>query len=124
MQNIDVKSVATNGVMPSRFSSQVLQGYVAIEDLAEAAKIVILDPETHNRARYEIVGQNITIEEVARSIAQCAGKGPIPCVSVPREQVMFAGMDMRTAQGQYAKEGVDRMLYYYDHRCVDRRIGR
>ena len=117
MQNINVKDVAANGVLHCGWSPQVLQGYVALQDIAEAAKIVILNPGQHNRARYELVGENITLEDVAKTIGKCAGK-TIPAEQVPRDQVVPRSLVPAKAQGAYAKDGLDRMLYYYDKRSV------
>lgn len=116
MQNINLKQVVADGVMHCGYSPKVLQGFVALEDLAEIARLVILDPLPHNRARYEVVGQNITQEEIAKLIATVAGKPFIPCVQVNRDQVVSSGLVPTQARGAYYREGLDRMLYYYDTR--------
>ena len=116
MQNIDIKEVIGNAMMHCGWSPKVLQGYVALQDVAEIARLVILDPAQHNLARYELVGENITLEQVARTIAQCAGKPPFPCKQVTRE-VLFE-KSVSPAQGEYFRDGLDRMLYYYDKKYV------
>ncbi|KAJ3543516.1 hypothetical protein NM688_g5845 [Phlebia brevispora] len=118
MQNLNVKEIASSGILTCAWSPQVLQGYVSLQDLAEVARLVILDPASHNRARYEIVGQNITLEDVAKIISTCAGK-PVECRQVPRAEAVPRGLvPIHGAQGAYAKEGLDRMLYYYDTRGI------
>ena len=117
MQNINVKDVVSKGLLHCGWSPKVLQGYVALQDVAAAAKVVILNPELHNRARYELVGENITLEDVAKTIGRVSGKA-IPAEQVPREQVASRALVPAKAQGAYAKDGLDRMLYYYDKRYV------
>ena len=90
-----------------------------IPPIIRAARAYAGFPATHNRARYEIVGQNITLEQVARIISQHAGKPPIPCQKIPRDQVLGRQLvPVRVSQSDYAREALDRMLYYYDTRCV------
>ena len=117
MQNINVKDVVSKGLLHCGWSPKVLQGYVALQDVADAAQVVILNPELHNRARYELVGENITLEEVAKTIGRCAGK-TITAEQVPRDQVVSRALVPAIAKGAYAKDGLDRMLYYYDKRSV------
>lgn len=112
MQNIDVPDVVAHGVLDCLSNPEVLQGYVALQDVSEIAKLVILDPEQHNRARYELVGQNITLEELAQTIGRVAGKASISARQLPREQVI------PRIWSPYKYDGFDRMLYYYDRRYV------
>ena len=62
MQNVNLERVVSTGVLPAAYSPKVLQGYLDLEDLAAVARLVLLDPAAHNRARYELVGENCTFE--------------------------------------------------------------
>ena len=45
MQNVDLERVVSMGVLPAAYSSKTLQGYLDLQDLAEVARLVILDPQ-------------------------------------------------------------------------------
>lgn len=117
MENVNIKDTATTGVLNCPYSSNVLQGFVALQDLADIARLVIEDPTPHDRARYEVVGQNLTLEDVARVVSTSAGK-EVVCHQVPRDQIIPKSIIDVKVQGPYMQEGLDRMLYYYDTRCV------
>lgn len=115
MQNIEIQSVIESGKLPCAYSSQVLHGFVDLQDVAYVARDVILDPEPHNRARYELVAVNLTLEELARVISDESGRS-ITCETVPRAQAATWSVSPANSQGQYAMEALDRMLYYYNQR--------
>ncbi|OBZ76940.1 NAD(P)H azoreductase [Grifola frondosa] len=117
MQNVNLKYVIANSILPAAYSPKVLQGYLDLQDLAAVARLVILDPASHNRARYELVGQNATFEDIAREISSYVGK-EIKCEQISREQAVSMGIAPVKLRSDYAVEGLDRMFYYYDHRRV------
>ncbi|KAL6303958.1 NAD-P-binding protein [Sparassis latifolia] len=112
MQNVDLKHVQETGLLPAEYSPDVLQGYLDLPDLAAVARTILLDPAPHNRARYELVGQNCTFEDVAKEISKHTGK-KIICAPIAREAIVST-----VKYGQYAQEALDRMLYYYDTRGI------
>lgn len=116
MQNVDVEAVRKSSTLRATYSLNTLQGYLDLQDLAAVARTVLLDPAPHNRARYELVGQNCTFEELARILSAHLGH-EVTVKRINREDVV-TGMHV-VAQGDYAVETLDRMLYYYDRRCVD-----
>ncbi|CAL1709519.1 unnamed protein product [Somion occarium] len=118
MQNFDLQNVIKSSVIPAPYSSKTLQGFLDLEDLAVVARDVILNPTLHNRARYELVGENITLEEVAKTIGRVANLPALKCEEVPRAKVAESGAIPTKALSEYAKEGLDRMLYYYDRRGI------
>ncbi len=115
MQNVNLDLVVSTGILPAAYSPTTLQGYLDLEDLAAIARVVLLDPVTHNRARYELVGENCTFEDVARYISEQAGKD-ITVEPISRDQVLRRGATHVNIAGDYGVEGLDRMLYYYDKR--------
>ncbi|KZT07064.1 NAD-P-binding protein [Laetiporus sulphureus 93-53] len=117
MQNVNLQHVLAYSKLPAPWSQKTLQGYLDLEDLAAVACLVLLDPEPHNRARYELIGQNCTQEDVARELSSHLGR-QIKCELVPREQILDRGVFAFTLQGDYAAEALDRMLYYYDKRGI------
>ncbi|RPD61862.1 NAD-P-binding protein [Lentinus tigrinus ALCF2SS1-7] len=117
MQNVNLERVVSTGVLPAAYSTTTLQGYLDLEDLAAVARLVLLDPATHNRARYELVGENCTFVDVARYISEQAGK-EIKVEPILRDQALRKGATHVTVAGDYGAEGLDRMLYYYDKRGI------
>ncbi|TFK93936.1 NAD-P-binding protein [Polyporus arcularius HHB13444] len=113
MQNVNLELVVSTGILPAAYSPTTLQGYLDLEDLAAIARVVLLDPVTHNRARYELVGENCTFEDVARYISEQAGKD-IKVEPITRDQVRGRGATHVNVAGEYGVDALDRMLYYYD----------
>lgn len=115
MQNVDVEAVRKSSTLRATYSLNTLQGYLDLQDLAAVARTVLLDPAPHNRARYELVGQNCTFEDLARILSAHLGH-KVTVKRINREDVV-TGMHVVT-QGDYAVETLDRMLYYYDRRGI------
>ncbi|OCH93995.1 NAD-P-binding protein [Obba rivulosa] len=118
MQNINLSNVLESGRIMCAYSPGTLQGYLDLRDLAAVARLVILDTAPHNRARYDLVGQNCTYEDVALELSSYLGK-TIPCEQVPRDQAVKKALGHVKIHGDdYAAEALDRMLYYYDKRGI------
>ena len=115
MQNVNLSRVVETGVVPAAYSPKTLQGYLDLQDLAEIACLVLLNPAAHNRARYDLVSENATFEDVAREISKAAGKS-IRVEPISREQMLGRAATHLSLASDYATEGMDRMLYYYDKR--------
>lgn len=118
MQNMNIKNAVESGALMCAYSPSTLQGFLDLEDLGAVASLVILNPEPHNRARYELVGENATPEDIAKTVARVAGcsKG-IKCEQIARSEVIQRGVVHVRGAGEYSAEALDRMLYYYDKRC-------
>ncbi|EJF62915.1 NAD(P)-binding protein [Dichomitus squalens LYAD-421 SS1] len=117
MQNFNLERAVSTGVLPAMYNPKTLQGYLDLQDLAEIARLVILSPGQHNRARYDLVGENATFEDVAREISTAAGKD-IKIESILRDQVMSKGATHLNIASDYGTEGLSRMLFYYDRRGI------
>lgn len=111
MQNMPLEQIISTQTLSAPYTSTVLQGFLDLNDLAEIARLVIEDPETHNRARYELVGENCTLADVAQKVSSFIGK-EVNCKQAPRSEMV----SRIRAESDYAKEALDRMLYYYDRR--------
>ena len=83
------------------------------KDLAEIACEVILNPINHNWATYELVGENTSLNNVAQIIGRVASLPDLRCELVPRETFLNEGL---AHAGADTREGLGRMLYYYDQR--------
>lgn len=84
MQNMDVKAAIQTGVLHCAYNPKTLQGFVDLEDVAAVARMVLLDPALHTRARYELVRQNASLESVA-------GVFQVRCVQIARSDVVAKG---------------------------------
>ncbi|EPT04614.1 NAD-binding protein [Fomitopsis schrenkii] len=111
MQNINLTAAFDSGVVSNGYSPKKLQGFLDLNDLAEVAAKVILDPAPHNRARYELVGENITVEDVARTLSMHLGR-EIKAERPPREVIISKAMAHVKFSGEYGADALDRMLYY------------
>ena len=111
MQNINLNATLESSVIPAAWNPKTFQGFLDLNDLAEVAVKIILDPAPHNLARYELSAQNCTLEDVARELSTHVGKS-ITVEKVSTEKAL-AHVKVSTS---YGVESVDRMLYYYDKR--------
>ncbi|GBE77182.1 NAD(P)-binding protein [Sparassis latifolia] len=119
MQNFNLNQVRESSTVIAMYSPKVLQGFLDLQDLAEVARLVILDPVPHNRARYELTGQNCTLEDITKEISTRLGR-QVVCKPVSREEVLLPKSTLQHAEllSDLAVEGMDRMLYYYDKRGI------
>lgn len=89
-----------------------------MEDIAAISALVLLNPGPHNRARYELAGENATLEDIASILGTVSGH-TVTCDVISRDK--FVG-GMRKLAGaskpEFFMETFERMLYYYDKRCV------
>jgi uncharacterized protein YbjT (DUF2867 family) len=111
MQNLLAgwKSVVEEGILRVPYSVSSKFSFVDLEDVAEAAKIVLSEPD-HTNATYELAGTRpISHVEIAK-ISQNALKR---VVQAEREEIS----DWRlraTGMNEYAVENLTRMFAYYD----------
>ncbi|KIJ23653.1 hypothetical protein M422DRAFT_249632 [Sphaerobolus stellatus SS14] len=113
MQNIPLDAVLSSGLIPTGFSTSVAHGFVDLNDVSLVARKVILDPARHNLAQYELVGENISYDEITSMLSRISRRN-IQCeVLTPTEFVARLRLsgEVRT---EYAEDSLVRMLVYYD----------
>ncbi|PSS34158.1 hypothetical protein PHLCEN_2v1775 [Hermanssonia centrifuga] len=116
MQNFKVKDIAAKSVLAWGASPKTVQSFIDLQDLADIARLVILDPAPHNYARYDVVGDRRSLEDIASIITRRASlSAAVVCQQLPREQV--AAMATK-GQGAYAQEAMNMLLYYWDKRGI------
>ncbi|CAD6573598.1 MAG: ATP synthase d subunit [Cyphobasidiales sp. Tagirdzhanova-0007] len=115
MQNIPLEKVAETGTLSLGYDVGLLQGFVDRDDLAKIISIVLKDPETHHRARYEILGVNNTHEEVANYVGKRLGK-EIKAKKIGLDKFVQAAKEggRPAPQGSYGLEANKQMLFHYD----------
>ncbi|WP_182913884.1 NmrA family NAD(P)-binding protein [Sphingobium terrigena] len=62
---------------------------IAVEDVGRAAVAVATDPDKHVGQTYELVGDNISFRDIARTLTEQLG-APVKAVSLPVEQLAQA----------------------------------
>jgi len=103
----------TTGKILTPFSTSVAHGFVDLTDVAIVARKVILDPQTHNLAQYELVGQNVTYEEVARIIGRLSRRD-VSCELLSPTEFVGQLQAIGEVQSEFAEDSLIRMLVYYD----------
>jgi uncharacterized protein YbjT (DUF2867 family) len=86
MENIPLPPLLAGTVL-CPYAPSVLQGFLALADIAEMAGNVLTHPEEHAFARYELVGDNRSLADVAAAATMVLGK-EVKTERVPREQAV------------------------------------
>jgi hypothetical protein len=113
MQNVDVRTIVTTSQYTLPYPHTTLQSFVDLHDLAFVIRKIMLNPEPHNRATYELVGQTCTHEDIARDIGIYSNKSEVECVRIDRRD--FVGDD---GANEYEADVMERTLLYYERRGV------
>lgn len=104
MQNLDVASIARSGVLTSPFALESRLSFVDMEDVAEVAAKVVLDP-AHFYATYPLCSEDcLTTHEVAALIAGQCGR-PIEARYIPLERVL----DDPSTEGSVGDQTLDNL---------------
>lgn len=96
MQNVSFDHIMQTGKIPLGYSQTVEQGFIDLRDFASVVREIILDPMKHNRATYELVGENRTYAEVAE----------IRYMTMLRESGVI--------QSEYAEDAMERIIVYHN----------
>ena len=115
MQNLSLSTALSAGELTCPYTPTVLQGFLDLEDFAVVARIVLLNPAAHTYARYELVGQNCALQDVARQLSKATGK-EIACMQPPRDMAVEKFVKEKGLTAFVEKDGFERMLFYYDKR--------
>jgi uncharacterized protein YbjT (DUF2867 family) len=111
MQNLipGWKGIVEDGILRVPYSVDSKFSFVDLEDVAEAAKVVLTEPG-HTNATYELAGRSMSHVEVAEILSRILGRDV-------RAQVEEVGDWRLHAKGisDYAVETLFKMFEYYDH---------
>lgn len=115
MQNISIPQAVESGSLALPYSTDVLQGFLDLPDLAQIAATILLSqsPSDHYFARYELTGSNTTYEEVVRVISKISGK-EVKCTKVEKSELAKE----RGRKDEWLDETMKMMFEYYDERYV------
>lgn len=113
MQNLLVnwKSIIEEGVLRVPYSVSSKSSFVDLEDIAEAAKVLLTEPN-HTNATYELAGTPpISHQEVAEIFGRVLKR----YVRVEREELNdWRLRAQKSGMNEYAVENLVRMFEYYD----------
>jgi uncharacterized protein YbjT (DUF2867 family) len=115
MQNLLAgwKSIVEEGVLRVPYSVNVQFSFIDLEDLAEAARIVLTEPN-HTNATYELAGTPpMSHMEVAEILGQVLKRN----VKAEREEIRRFAWRLRAEQSgmsEYVVENLIKMFEYYD----------
>jgi len=114
MQNIPIQAILSSSSpeVTVPYAPHNLQGLLALEDFGEVAAKVILNPHLHNRARYELVGDNRSYADCAHVLGQLVGKD-IPCVQISLDQVTKHFQNRGIGLNEWSEDGIRRLFFYY-----------
>jgi len=112
MQMTQCKNIVDKGVMNLMWSFDVLQGYIDLEDYAEVTLKILSDLQLHDRATYELLGDNQTGREVARLISKYSGKN-IKCEILQWEVAKETNPVFKNFS-EYKDDAFARLAFYYN----------
>jgi len=113
MQNIDLKEAVSKGEFPIGFSSSIEHGFVDMVDVATVVQDIIADPKKHRLARYELVSENVTYDQIARMITKVSGK-LVKCKAIPPKEFIRKMKDLGDIRNEHAEDTMIRLMVYYD----------
>lgn len=103
--------ILEQGVYPVPYSVETRLGMVDLEDVAEAAAIVLTEPG-HEGATYELAGaEALTQTEVAAILSQQLGR-PVRAEALPLET--WESQARESGLGDYQVETLTKMFRYYE----------
>ena len=111
MQNLlaDWKNIVKNGVLRIPYSARADFSFIDLEDLAEAVKVVLTEPN-HRNTTYELAGTSpISHVEVAKILSHVLDRD----VRVEEEKISNWKLRVK-GLSEYALENLIKMFEYYD----------
>ncbi|GJJ13482.1 hypothetical protein Clacol_007736 [Clathrus columnatus] len=113
MQNVSLGHVLRTGKIPLGYSELVEQGFVDLCDFAMVLRLIISDPMKHNRATYEIVGENKTYQEVATILQNAMGRD-VQCEVINPPKYIAMLKEGNVIQNEYAEDAMERIIVYHN----------
>jgi len=113
MQNVALDVAVQSGKIPISFSPNIEHGFVDLDDLAHVVCSIILNPTHHNYARYELVAENISYNNIAQLIARGA-QCDVQCHVLPMKDYLKIIMGSHYVRNEQAEDAIVRMMMYYD----------
>lgn len=113
MQNISISQTLRSGKIPLGYSASISHGFVDLIDVIDVAAKIILNPSPHYFARYELVGQNISYEDIARLISQLSRR-TVRCDVMTNVEFLQKMKASGEVHNENAEDSLMRLMVYYD----------
>ncbi|KZT24782.1 NAD(P)-binding protein [Neolentinus lepideus HHB14362 ss-1] len=118
MQNIPLPAILRSSSSPMKlpcmYNTKTLQGFLHLDDFASVAVSILMEPEKHRLATYQLIGENCTLEELAQTLERESGKHAI-CEMVDRQSSL---QEREKSSGSWSAELAEMMLLHYDRRGI------
>jgi uncharacterized protein YbjT (DUF2867 family) len=115
-QNVDVRQAVAQGVLVQPYPPSTRLGHVDMNDLAEAAAKVVMDP-AHAYATYDIAsGEHLTVDDLCATITAASGSPVRPHEVSPADVVAHIAAHHRLTP--YSEEAFHRLFGYYARRGI------
>lgn len=113
MQNVSLSHVLRTGKLPLGYAHSVVQGFLDLRDFSLVLRNIILDPEQHNMASYELVSENMSYTEVAY-ILQETMRRDVVCDVIPLKRYIEMMKEGNVIQSEYAEDAMERIMIYHN----------
>jgi hypothetical protein len=113
MQNVSLGHVMRTGKIPLGYSQSIQQGFVDLRDFCAVLRDIILDPQHHNLATYELVSENLTYTDVAKILQDVMHKN-VECEIIPLKHYIAMLKEGRVIQSEYAEDAMERIMIYHN----------
>jgi len=113
MQNVPLNVVKTLHMIPIGFSSSIVHGFVDLTDVARVTRTIIMKPEHHNYAQYELVSQNISYDDIARVFSKIC-RMAVHCQILPIKDFMARMSSTAGFNTEHSQDAIERSLLYYN----------
>jgi type II secretory pathway component GspD/PulD (secretin) len=118
MQNVALKNALSTGHIPIGFSSTIPHGFLDLVDFNAVVRTIMMKPKDHNGARYELVAQNISYDEIAEIISKASGK-QVQCKIFSAKEFVDKMNVAGEVQNEFAEDILERLMLYYNRWCVN-----
>ncbi|KIJ25483.1 hypothetical protein M422DRAFT_263584 [Sphaerobolus stellatus SS14] len=113
MQNVSIRHSLVTGKIPLGYSPNTSHGFIDLVDLATVVRNIVMDPVQHRFARYEIVGQNISYNDIASAISRISRRN-VRCDVMTSQEFVEKMRTSEEVRNEYAEDSLMRLLVYYD----------
>lgn len=115
MQNIPLKLVLDTHRLAIGFSSSIQHSFVDLLDICLVVRMITLNPSKHVYARYDLVSENLTYEEIALLVSKiCVTE--VHCEILSPNEFLARMRDPNSNIGlkEVTEDAIERMLLYYN----------
>ncbi|KAF8524143.1 hypothetical protein BU17DRAFT_43277 [Hysterangium stoloniferum] len=113
MQNVALNNALSTGNIPIGFSPTIMHGFMDMTDLTAVVRTIMSKSRDHLYARYELVAENISYNDIAHTISETSGK-LVQCEVFSAKEFVRKMRAAGEVQGEYAEDVLERLMMYYN----------